>query len=428
MNTLLERIRAGEVPETLQAAADREELPLGTVAAEVKAGRAAVPWNRHHANLRPAVVGRAFATKVNVNIGVSAVSSDFSKEQEKARLCAKLGADTIMDLSVGQNAQSFRSFLLTEFDWPLGTVPVYQTAGRLPGLEEAKFEDLLADIEAQARQGVDFMTIHAGLKRAHLEWALDRAMGIVSRGGALLAAWMLKRKEENPLNARFDEVLDILREHDVTISIGDALRPGSLLDASDKAQFGELEEIARLTKRAWARGVQVMVEGPGHIPLHEIQMNMRKQIELCDGAPFYVLGPVVCDTAAGYDHITAAIGATMAAWHGASLLCYVTPKEHLGLPDLEDVRQGLVAFKIAALSADIAMGRPAALRRQQAMAEARRNFKWEEQFALCLDPDRAREYYQESFTDQSLVGEEFCSMCGPDFCPMARLKKAQREP
>jgi phosphomethylpyrimidine synthase len=427
VSTLLERLRAGEVPAELQAAAEREEVPLSVVVDEVRAGRAAVPWNRHHRTLRPAVVGRAFATKVNVNIGVSPVSSDFTKEEEKARFCARLGADTIMDLSVGANADAFRAFLLDGFDWPLGTVPAYQTASRFPGLEEARFEDLLADIEAQARQGVDFMTIHAGLKRAHLEWALDRAMGIVSRGGALLAAWMLKRKEENPLNARFDEVLDVLREHDVTISIGDALRPGSLLDASDRAQFGELEEIARLTKRAHARGVQVMVEGPGHIPLHEIEMNMRKQAELCGGAPFYVLGPVVCDTAAGYDHITAAIGATMAAWHGASLLCYVTPKEHLGLPDLEDVRQGLVAFKIAALSADIAMGRPAALRRQKAMAEARRNFKWEEQFALCLDPERAREYYQGSFEDRSLAGEDFCSMCGPDFCPMARLRKAKSE-
>jgi phosphomethylpyrimidine synthase len=427
LSTLHEPLRAQEEPDGLRAAADREELPVGTVVAEIAAGRAAAPWNRHHKALRPIVIGRAFATKVNVNIGVSAVSSDFSKEEEKARLCAGLGADTIMDLSVGLNAEAFRAFLLSAFDWPLGTVPVYQTAGRLPGLDDAKFEDLLADIEAQARQGVDFMTLHAGLKRAHLEWALDRAMGIVSRGGALLAAWMLKRKEENPLNARFDEVLDVLREHDVTISIGDALRPGSLLDASDKAQFAELEEIARLTKRAHARGVQVMVEGPGHIPLHEIEMNMRKQADLCAGAPFYVLGPVVCDTAAGYDHITASIGASLAAWHGASLLCYVTPKEHLGLPDLEDVRQGLVAFKIAALSADIARGRPAALRRQKAMAEARRDFRWEEQFALCLDPDRAREYYQESFEDRSMTGEDFCSMCGPDFCPMARLKKAKSE-
>jgi phosphomethylpyrimidine synthase len=424
---LLERLQAGEVPDGLRAAAEREEIPLAVLVDEIKAGRAAVLWNRHHGTLRPIVVGRAFGTKINVNIGVSPVASDFAKEEEKARLCARLGADTIMDLSVGANADAFRAFLLNAFDWPLGTVPVYQTASRFPGLEDAKFEDLLSDIESQARQGVDFMTIHAGFKRVHLEWALDRAMGIVSRGGALLAAWMLKRKEENPLNARFDEVLDLLRQHDVTISIGDALRPGSLLDASDRAQFGELEEIARLTKRARARGVQVMVEGPGHIPLHEIEMNMKKQAELCDGAPFYVLGPVVCDTAAGYDHITAAIGAAIAAWHGASLLCYVTPKEHLGLPDLEDVRQGLVAFKIAALSADIAMGRPAALRRQKAMAEARRNFRWEEQFALCLDPDRAREYHQGSFADPSMKGEDFCSMCGPDFCPMARLKTTTRE-
>jgi phosphomethylpyrimidine synthase len=425
MNTLLERVRSGDIPGTLDRIAREEEVALDLLTAEFAAGRLAIPWNAHHTALRPRAVGRACSTKVNVNIGVSPVSSDFEKEREKARLAHRLGADTIMDLSVGRNADPFRVFLLGEFDWAVGTVPIYQTAGRIPEIENATFEDFLEDIEAQAEQGVDFMTIHAGLKRSHLEFALDRAMGIVSRGGAFLAAWMLKRREENPLNARFDDLLDVLRRHDVTISIGDALRPGSLLDASDKAQFAELEEIARLTKRAHARGVQVMVEGPGHIPLHEIEMNMKKQQELCDGAPFYVLGPVVCDTAAGYDHITASIGATLAAYHGASLLCYVTPKEHLGLPDLEDVRQGLIAFKIAALSADIARGRPYALRKQKAMAEARRNFKWEEQFALCLDPERAREYYQGSFADPSLIGEDFCSMCGPDFCPMAKLKKAR---
>ena len=424
MKTLLERIRLGDTPEGFVRIAGGEEIPPGVLASEFAAGRVAVPANAGHAALRMRGVGRCCSTKVNVNIGVSAVSSDFEKEKEKARLAHKLGADTIMDLSVGQNAEPFRRFLLDEFDWPVGTVPVYQTAGRIPEIENAAFEDFLVDIESQARQGVDFMTIHAGFKRSHLEWALDRAMGIVSRGGAFLAAWMLKRREENPLNARFDELLDLLHQYDVTISIGDALRPGSLLDASDRAQFAELEEIALLTKRAHARGVQVMVEGPGHIPLHEIEMNMKKQQELCGGAPFYVLGPVVCDTAAGYDHITAAIGATLAAYHGASLLCYVTPKEHLGLPDLEDVRQGLIAFKIAALSADIALGKPYALRRQKAMAEARRNFRWEEQFALCLDPERAREYYQGSFTDASMAGEDFCSMCGPDFCPMAKLKKA----
>lgn len=425
MNTLLERVRSGDLPGALDRIAREEEIPLDLLTAEFAAGRLAVPWNVHHTALRPKAVGRACSTKVNVNIGVSPVSSDFGKEEAKARLAHRLGADTIMDLSVGRNADPFREFLLGEFDWAVGTVPIYQTAGRIPQIEDATFEDFLADIEAQAGQGVDFMTIHAGLKRAHLEYALDRAMGIVSRGGAFLAAWMLKHREENPLHARFDDLLDVLHRHDVTISIGDALRPGSLLDASDKAQFAELGEIARLMKRAHARGVQVMVEGPGHIPLHEIEMNMKKQQELCDGAPFYVLGPVVCDTAAGYDHITASIGATLAAYHGASLLCYVTPKEHLGLPDLEDVRQGLVAFKIAALSADIALGKPYALRRQQAMAEARRNFRWEEQFALCLDPERAREYYQGSFADSSLIGEDFCSMCGPDFCPMAKLKKAR---
>lgn len=416
--TILELLRKNEIPDFFNKISQEEGIPLEKIKEEVEMGRAVICFNPLHKNLKPIAIGSLFKTKVNVNIGISPLLSDFEKEKEKAILAMKLKTDTIMDLSVGKDASSFRKWLIENSNCPVGTVPIYQVANKFKNIEEAKFSDFLQEIEKEAEEGVDFMTIHAGFIRKHIPLTQKRKLRIVSRGGALLYCWMVRRKEENPFYKYFDELLDILQKYDVTISIGDALRPGCLLDASDEAQFAELKTIGKLLKKCKERGVQAMVEGPGHIPLNQIEMNIKKALKICKGAPFYVLGPVVCDTAGGYDHITSAIGATLAGFYGASLLCYVTPKEHLGLPNLEDVRQGLVAFKIAALSADIAKGKKYALKLQEEMAFARKNFQWEKQFSLMLDPERAREYFKEGTPEEG----DFCSMCGPDFCPMKITK------
>ncbi|MEJ5166583.1 MAG: phosphomethylpyrimidine synthase ThiC [Thermoanaerobaculia bacterium] len=416
--TILDILKKGKTPDFFKKISQEEDIPVKKIKEEVLQGRAVVCFNPQHKNLKPIAIGSLFSTKVNVNIGISPLVSDFEKEKEKVKLALKLKTDTIMDLSVGKDASNFRKWLIENAPCPVGTVPIYQVANKFKDIEEADFKDFLEEIERQAKEGVDFMTIHAGFLKRHIPLVQKRKLGIVSRGGALLYCWMARRGEENPFYKNFDELLDILNKYDVTISIGDALRPGSLMDASDEAQFAELKTIGKLLKKCKERNVQAMVEGPGHIPLNQIEMNIKRALRICKGAPFYVLGPVVCDIAGGYDHITSAIGATLAGYYGASLLCYVTPKEHLGLPNLEDVRQGLVAFKIAALSSDIAKGKKYALKLQEEMAYARKNFLWEKQFSLMLDPERARQYFKEGVKEEG----EYCSMCGPDFCPMKITK------
>jgi phosphomethylpyrimidine synthase len=416
--------RAGEITEAMRFVAERERLASQTVRDEIASGRLIIPANvRHLAGaLEPMAIGSVARVKINANIGNSAVSSDIPQELEKLALAIKYGADTVMDLSTGRDIDATREAIIAHSAVPIGTVPIYQATAEMDDPADMTAELLLEGIEHQARQGVDYMTIHAGILLEHLPLVYGRVTGIVSRGGALLAEWMVKHRKQNPLYAHYDEILEILRTYDVTISLGDSLRPGSIHDASDRAQFAELETLGELTARAWGRDVQVMVEGPGHIPMHQIEMNVRKQKEICHGAPFYTLGPLVTDIAPGYDHITSAIGAAMIGWYGADMLCYVTPKEHLGLPNAEDVRQGVIAYKIAAHAADIARGRPGATDRDDALSRARYTFDWNEQFRLSLDPERAREYHDESLPADYFKSAEFCAMCGPKFCSMHHSK------
>jgi phosphomethylpyrimidine synthase len=416
--------RAGEITDPMRFVAEREALAPETVRAEVAAGRLIIPANVRHlaGTLEPMAIGAVARVKINANIGNSAVSSDIGQELEKLALAIKYGADTVMDLSTGRDIDATRDAIIAHSTVPIGTVPIYQATAEMEDPADMTAELLLEGIEHQARQGVDYMTIHAGILLEHLPLVYGRVTGIVSRGGALLAEWMVKHRKQNPLYRRYDEILEILRTYDVTISLGDSLRPGSIHDASDKAQFAELETLGELTERAWERDVQVMVEGPGHIPMHQIEMNVRKQKEICHGAPFYTLGPLVTDIAPGYDHITSAIGAAMIGWYGADMLCYVTPKEHLGLPNADDVRQGVIAYKIAAHAADIARGRAGATDRDDALSRARYTFDWNEQFRLSLDPERAREYHDESLPAEYFKSAEFCAMCGPKFCSMHHSK------
>jgi phosphomethylpyrimidine synthase len=412
--------RMGEITEAMRFVAEREHLAPEVVREEVSAGRLVIPANIHHlaGALEPMGIGAVASVKINANIGNSAVTSSIPEELEKLQLAVKYGADTVMDLSTGKDIDATREAIITHSTVPIGTVPIYQATAHMEDPSELTVQQLLDGIEHQARQGVDYMTIHAGILLEHLGLVYGRITGIVSRGGALLAEWMVKHRQQNPLYAHYDEILEILRTYDVTISLGDSLRPGSIHDASDRAQFAELETLGELTTRAWERDVQVMVEGPGHIPMHQIEMNVRKQKEICHGAPFYTLGPLVTDIAPGYDHITSAIGAAMIGWYGADMLCYVTPKEHLGLPNAEDVRQGVIAYKIAAHAADIARGRKGATDRDDALSRARYAFDWREQFRLSLDPERAREYHDESLPADYFKSAEFCAMCGPKFCSM----------
>jgi phosphomethylpyrimidine synthase len=416
--TQLHLARRGEVTEEMRRVAERERLDPELVRAEVARGRLIVPANVRHPELDPIGIGFAATCKVNANIGNSSVTSDVATELEKLRVCVQLGADTVMDLSTGGDIPQIREAILRHSPLPVGTVPIYECLVHVKDVADLTPRMLLDIIEAQAAQGVDYMTIHAGLLRDFVPLAARRVTGIVSRGGALMAQWMLANGAENPLYTHFDAICEIFKRYDVAFSLGDGLRPGCLADASDEAQFAELKVLGELTRKAWSHDVQVMVEGPGHVPLDQIPMNMQKERELCDEAPFYVLGPIVTDVAPGYDHITSAIGAAVAAQHGAAMLCYVTPKEHLGLPNVDDVRQGIVAYKIAAHAADVALKRPGARERDDALSRARYRFDWNEQFRLSLDPETARRMHDETLPHDAFKTAEFCSMCGPKFCSM----------
>jgi phosphomethylpyrimidine synthase len=419
--TQLEQARAGSITPEMEHVAQREELAPEIIRDEVAAGRMVIPANTVHlANkLEPMCIGAASKCKVNANIGNSAVTSDEAGELDKLHTAVHYGADTVMDLSTGSNIDEIRKAIIAASPVPIGTVPIYQMLEELGGeIEEMRPQHFLDMVEHQAQQGVDYMTVHCGIKYEHLHLTMDRVTGIVSRGGSLIAKWMMTHRKQNPLYDAFDDLCDIMRQYDVTWSLGDGLRPGSLADASDDAQFAELDVLGELTTRGQERGTQVMVEGPGHIPMDQIKMNVDRQIEVCNGAPFYLLGPLVTDFAPGYDHITSCIGASLAGWAGAAMLCYVTPKEHLGLPEREDVKQGLIAYKIAAHSADIARQRPGARDRDDALSRARFAFDWNEQFRLALDPETAKAYHDETLPQETFKSAHFCSMCGPKYCSM----------
>jgi len=418
--TQMHYARKGILTEEMVYVARREHLDPELVRSEVARGRLIIPANIHHPNLEPMGIGIATRCKVNANIGASPNASDLQGEVAKLKLAVQYGADTVMDLSTGGgDLDTIRTAIIQASPVPIGTVPIYQAMEKVHGnVEKLSAEDLLDVIETQAKQGVDYMTIHAGILIEHLPLVKDRITGIVSRGGGIIARWMLAHHKQNPLYTHFDDIIAIFQKYDVSFSLGDSLRPGCLHDASDAAQFAELKTLGELTRRAWQHDVQVMVEGPGHVPMHQIEMNVRRQMQECSEAPFYVLGPLVTDIAPGYDHITSAIGAAMAGWYGTAMLCYVTPKEHLGLPNAEDVRNGLIAYKIAAHAADVARGRPGARDRDDELSRARYNFDWNRQFELALDPERAREYHDETLPADIYKTAEFCSMCGPKFCPM----------
>ena len=413
--------RAGEITPEMEFVAKREDLAPELIRDEVAIGRMVIPANTVHAAgaLEPMAIGIAAKCKINANIGNSAVTSNVGEELDKLHTAVHFGADTVMDLSTGKDIDNIRRKIIDKSPVPIGTVPIYQMLEELGGnIEDMTAQHFLDMCEHQAKQGVDYMTVHCGVKLEHLHLSANRVTGIVSRGGSLIAKWMMVHKKQNPLYDCFDDLCDIFRQYDVTWSLGDGLRPGSIADASDDAQFAELEVLGELTKRGQELGTQVMVEGPGHIPMHQIQMNIEKQIEICNGAPFYVLGPLVTDIAPGYDHITSGIGAAMAGWHGAAMLCYVTPKEHLGLPNEEDVKQGVIAYKIAAHAADVARGRKGAQDRDDALSKARFEFDWNEQFRLALDPETAQRYHDETLPQDTFKSAHFCSMCGPKYCSM----------
>jgi phosphomethylpyrimidine synthase len=395
---------------------------------EVARGRAIIPANINHLELEPMAIGRNFLVKVNANIGNSAVSSGVAEEVEKMVWAIRWGADTVMDLSTGRNIHNIRSWIIRNAPVPIGTVPIYQALEKVGGdplkLDWEVFKDTLIE---QAEQGVDYFTIHAGVRLAHVPLTAKRVTGIVSRGGSIMARWCLAGHRESFLYERFDEICDIMRKHDVSFSLGDGLRPGSIADANDRAQFAELETLGELTKVAWDKGCQVMIEGPGHVPMHKIKVNMEKQLRECGEAPFYTLGPLTTDIAPGYDHITSGIGAAMIGWFGTAMLCYVTPKEHLGLPDREDVKTGVITYRIAAHAADLAKGHPAARIRDDALSRARFDFRWEDQFNLSLDPDTARKFHDETLPKDSHKVAHFCSMCGPKFCSMQITQDLRKE-
>ncbi len=412
--------RKGVITEEMAHVAKRENLPESLVMEEVARGRMIIPANINHPNLEPMAIGIASRCKVNANLGASPNASDVSEELKKLEMSVKYGADTVMDLSTGGvNLDEVRTAIVKASPVPIGTVPVYQALESVHGsIEKLTEDDFLHIIEKHCQQGVDYQTIHAGLLIEHLPKVKGRITGIVSRGGGILAQWMLYHHRQNPLFSRFDDICEIFKRYDCSFSLGDSLRPGCLHDASDEAQLAELKTLGELTRRAWKHDVQVMVEGPGHVPMDQIEFNVKKQMEECSEAPFYVLGPLVTDIAPGYDHITSAIGAAMAGWYGTAMLCYVTPKEHLGLPNPEDVRNGLIAYKIAAHAADIARHRPGARDRDDELSRARYAFDWNKQFDLSLDPERAREYHDETLPADIYKQAEFCSMCGPKHCPM----------
>ena len=408
--------RRGELTKQMSYVAKIEGVSENLVMDEAANGRIIIPANVNHINLKPMGIGRKLKTKVNANIGNSSLSSDICAELRKLEICLEFGADTVMDLSTDGDLDAIRSAIIEHSSVPVGTVPMYEILKEAKEVTNITNELILSVLEKQARQGVSYFTIHAGFLREFLPLVKKRKMGIVSRGGSLSASYMSKLNRQNPFYEIFDQILEICAKYDVSLSLGDGLRPGCLYDATDEAQLSELKVLGELTLRAWQKDVQVMIEGPGHVPLSQIEYNMKIEQELCHDAPFYVLGPLVSDIGAGYDHITSAIGGTMAAYHGASMLCYVTQKEHLGLPNENDVREGIVAHKIAAHAADVALGKAGAIEKDHAMSDARYAFDWNKQFELSFDPKKARELHDESLPEDAFKSAHFCSMCGPKFC------------
>jgi phosphomethylpyrimidine synthase len=417
VRTQMHYARKGVITPDMQHVAKVEKLDVELVRKEVAKGRLIIPANVNHKKLNPMAIGIAATCKINANIGSSALASDIEGEIEKVDVSLKYGADTIMDLSTGGDLDAIREAVIAHSTVPVGTVPIYQIIHDCGNdINNLTIEAMLKTLEKQAKQGVSYFTIHAGFLLSMMPHVAKRKMGIVSRGGSLMASWMMHYHKENPFYEAFDDILEICRKYDVSLSLGDSLRPGCLADASDEAQLGELKVLGELTLRAWEKDVQVMIEGPGHVPLNQIERNMKLEREYCHEAPFYILGPLTTDIAAGYDHISSAIGAAVGGWHGASMLCYVTKKEHLGLPNADDVREGIVAYKIAAHSADIARGRKDARKIDDEMSDARYAFDWNKQFELCLDSEKAQEYHDETLPQDVFKEAEFCSMCGPKFC------------
>jgi len=411
--------RRGIVTEEMRFVAIRENVEPEFVRSEIAAGRAILPANRKHPELEPMIIGRNFLVKINANSGNSAVRSSIEDEVEKLQWAVRWGADTAMDLSTGRDIHETREWILRNSAVPIGTVPIYQALERVDGVaEDLSIDVFLKVLEEQAEQGVDYFTIHAGVLLRHVPLTADRVTGIVSRGGSIMAKWCLAHHEENFLYTHFDRLCELMKRYDVSFSLGDGLRPGCIADANDAAQFAELDTLGELTERAWAHDVQVMIEGPGHVPMHLIKENVDRQLEVCHEAPFYTLGPLTTDIAPGHDHITSAIGAAMIGSHGTAMLCYVTPKEHLGLPDRDDVKAGVIAYKIAAHAADLAKGHPGAQARDDALSRARFEFRWEDQFNLSLDPETARNFHDATLPQEAAKTAHFCSMCGPRFCSM----------
>ncbi|MCC6344583.1 MAG: phosphomethylpyrimidine synthase ThiC [Bryobacterales bacterium] len=425
IRTQMHYARKGLVTEEMAYVAHREGLSPELVRDEVARGRMIIPANVNHANLEPMAIGVASKCKINANIGNSATTSNISEELDKLRYCVKYGADTVMDLSTGGDIPRIRKEIINNSPVPVGTVPIYEALSRVRRVEDLTAAVMLEVIEEQARQGVDYMTIHAGVLIQYVPLTTRRVTGIVSRGGSILAEWMVKNHRQNFLYEHFEDICRILQKYDVSFSLGDGLRPGSLADASDEAQFAELKTLGELTRIAWKHDVQVMIEGPGHVPMDQIKLQVDKENELCHEAPFYTLGPLVTDFAPGYDHITSAIGAAMIGWYGASMLCYVTPKEHLGLPNREDVKAGIIAYKIAAHAADVARRRPGARDRDDELSRARYRFDWRRQFELALDPETAQAMHDETLPQEGFKDAHFCSMCGPKFCSMNISSKVE---
>ena len=417
--TQMHYARRGLVTEEMRFIALREGLDPAFVRDEVARGRAIIPANINHPESEPMIIGRNFLVKINANIGNSAVSSSIGEEVDKLRWAVKWGADTVMDLSTGKQIHETREWIIRNSPVPIGTVPIYQCLEKVNGEAEKLTIDLfLETLIEQAEQGVDYFTIHAGVRLAYIPLTAGRTTGIVSRGGSIMAKWCLTHHKENFLYTEFERICEVMKKYDVAFSLGDGLRPGSIADANDRPQLAELETLGELTEVAWRHDVQVMIEGPGHVPMHKIKENVDLQLEKCHEAPFYTLGPLVTDIAPGYDHITSAIGAAMIGWYGTAMLCYVTPKEHLGLPNKKDVKDGVIAYKIAAHAADLAKGHPTAQRRDDALSRARFEFRWQDQFNLSLDPDTARDFHDETLPAPAAKGAHFCSMCGPKFCSM----------
>ncbi|ANT58796.1 MULTISPECIES: phosphomethylpyrimidine synthase ThiC [Bacillus] len=417
--TQMHYAKKGIITPEMEFIALREQLSPEFVREEVASGRAVIPANINHSESEPMIIGKNFHVKINANIGNSAVTSSIEEEVEKMTWAIRWGADTMMDLSTGKDIHTTREWIIRNCPVPVGTVPIYQALEKVNGIAENLTWEVYRDtLIEQAEQGVDYFTIHAGVLLRYIPLTVDRVTGIVSRGGAIMARWCLAHHQENFLYTHFEEICEIMKTYDIAFSLGDGLRPGSIADANDEAQFAELETLGELTEIAWKHDVQVMIEGPGHVPMDKIKENVDKQMEICKEAPFYTLGPLTTDIAPGYDHITSAIGAAMIGWYGTAMLCYVTPKEHLGLPNKEDVREGVIAYKIAAHAADVAKGHPAAQKRDDALSKARFEFRWRDQFHLSLDPERALAFHDETLPAEGAKTAHFCSMCGPKFCSM----------